>query len=79
MRPSQSTYRFSENDEKVETVALSLPYRYVNASPTASDYVPDTEWITLSADLNLKPGDVVLIQNGVAYRWMIDDILIVKK
>lgn len=67
------------NDEKVETVALSLPYRYVNASPTASDYVPDTEWITLSADLNLKPGDVVLIQNGVAYRWMIDDILIVKK
>lgn len=64
---------------KVNTVELKLPYRYANASPTATDYIPDTEWVNLSTDLELKKGDAVLIQNGVGYRWMIDDILLIKK
>jgi hypothetical protein len=64
---------------KVNTVELKFPYRYANASPTATDYIPDTEWVSLSADLELKKGDAVLIQNGVGYRWMIDDILLMKK
>ena len=64
---------------KVRTVELKFPYRYANASPTATDYIPDTEWVNLSTDLELKKGDAVLIQNGVGYRWMIDDILLIKK
>ncbi len=60
-------------------VTLKLPYRYLNAGPSSDNFITDTEWTTLSVDLSLKSGDAVLIRNGVDYRWMIDDILIVKK
>ena len=45
---------------KVRTVELKFPYRYANASPTATDYIPDTEWVNLSTDLELKNEDAVL-------------------
>lgn len=83
-----SSYRASDIEIEVRVirngsagspVKLKLPYRYLNAEPSSTNFVTDTEWTTLSVDLNLKSGDAVLIQNGVAYRWMIDDILILKK
>jgi hypothetical protein len=59
---------------------MTIPYKYKNQSPSADNFIPDTSWNSYSADLSLKKGDAVLIFNNAgSYRWMIDDILIVKK
>jgi len=59
---------------------MTIPYKYKNQSPSAKDFIPDTSWNEYSADLSLKKGDAVLIFNNAGtYRWMIDDILILKK
>jgi hypothetical protein len=59
---------------------MTIPYKYKNQSPSANNFIPDTSWNSYSADLSLKKGDAVLIFNNAgSYRWMIDDILIVKK
>ena len=59
---------------------MTIPYKYKNQSPSAKDFIPDTSWNEYSAELSLKKGDAVLIfNNAESYRWMIDDILILKK
>ena len=59
---------------------MTIPYKYKNQSPSAKDFIPDTSWNEYSAELSLKKGDAVLIFNNAgSYRWMIDDILILKK
>ena len=72
-----SVYRDGALQQEKE---MTIPYKYKNQSPSPDNFIPDTSWNEYSADLSLKKGDAVLIFNNAgSYRWMIDDILILKK
>ncbi len=59
------------SDGSIDNVSCpNIPYKYLNSSPDANNFIYDTSWRIITQSLTLKRGDaVLLVSNGNSRAW----------